>query len=301
MHMGTLVTLTAVAPSKAMAQAVMTAGFHEVKRLEQLLSTWIPESEVSRVNAAAGQTPVQVSRETLELVTRSLEMARLTEGGFNIAIGPAVELWNISERQHIPSETELERLRPLVDWTSIQIDQKAHTIFLPRVGMRIDVGGIGKGYAADRTVEVMKQAGATGGVVALSGDIKAFGSLPEAPGFPVGIKHPRQEDAVLAMIDLKDEAISTAGDYERFFDDHGIRYHHILDPATLYPARGCQSVTVIAEEGTVADGLDTGIFVLGPERGMALVERLPGVEAVIVDQDGHMTVSSGLRTRLRQP
>jgi thiamine biosynthesis lipoprotein len=196
---------------------------------------------------------------------------------------------------------ELEQLKPLVDWARIQVDETAHTIYLPRAGMRIDVGGIGKGYAADRAAEAMKKAGALGGVVALSGDIKTFGSLPDALGFPVGIKHPRQDGAVLAIIDLKDEAISTAGDYERFFEQDGIRYHHILDPQTLEPARGCQSVTVIASEGTVADGLDTGIFVLGPERGMALVERLPDVEAVIVDRDGRMTVSSGLRSRLRQP
>jgi len=118
-------------------------------------------------------------------------------------------------------------------------------------------------------------------------------------GFPVGIRHPREEGTVLATLDLKDEAISTAGDYERYFERDGIRYHHILDPVTLLPARQCQSVTIIAKEGTIADGLDTGIFVLGPERGMALVERLPDVEAVIVDDRGRMTVSSGLRARLR--
>lgn len=301
MHMGTVVSITAVASTEAVAQAAIVAGFQEIKRLERLLSTWIAESELSRVNAEAGRRPVSVSRETMELVARSLAMARLTEGGFNIAVGPAVEAWSVTERQHIPTAVELEQLKPLVDWTVIQVNEDARTIFLPRKGMRIDVGGIGKGYAADRATEAMQKAGASGGVVALSGDIKTFGSLPEAEGFPVGIKHPRQEGAVLAIVDLKDEAISTAGDYERFFEQDGIRYHHILDPHTLEPARRCQSVSVIAKEGTVADGLDTGIFVLGPERGMALVERLPDVEAVIVDSGGRMTVSSGLRKRLRQP
>ena len=119
--------------------------------------------------------------------------------------------------------------------------------------------------------------------------------------FPVGIQHPRQDRAVLAWIDLQDEAISTAGDYERFFEREGIRYHHILDPRTLQPARSCQSVTVIAREGVWADGLDTGIFVMGPERGMELVEQLPDVEAIIVDQDGHLLVSSGLKHRIRLP
>ena len=141
----------------------------------------------------------------------------------------------------------------------------------------------------------------TPSVVALSGDIKTFGDLPGMSGFPAGIRHPRDEGALAADIDLRNEAISTAGDYERYFERNGVRYHHILDPVTLEPARRCQSVTVIASEGTVADGLDTGIFVLGPERGMALVEQLPDVEAVIIDADGRMTVSSGLRERLRYP
>lgn len=301
MHMGTLVTITAVSPDKNVGNRAMRAAFDEIKRLEQLLSTWRSDSELSRVNQEAGRRPVQVSPETLELVIRSLELGRLTQGGFNIALGPAIDAWSITERQRIPDDGELQRLKPLVDWTSIHIDKKLQTIYLPREGMRIDVGGIGKGYSADRAVEEMKRAGATGGSVALSGDIKTFGLLPDRKGFPVGIRHPREEGALIAMLDLKDEAVSTAGDYERFFERDGIRYHHILDPHTLQPARACQSVTVIAKEGTMADGLDTGIFVLGPEQGMALVERLPGIEAIIIDQEGKITVSSGLRDRLRTP
>ncbi|ULA63772.1 MAG: FAD:protein FMN transferase [Nitrospira sp.] len=301
MHMGTVVSITAVAADTTAAQAAIEAGFHEIKRLEQLLSTWIATSELSQVNAAAGRGPVSVGQETLALVLRSLEMVGLTDGGFNIAIGPAVEAWSVTERERIPTQEELRALKPLVDWSAIQVDRQAHTIFLPKPGMRIDVGGIGKGYAADRAVEVMRKMGAQGGVVALSGDIKTFGDLPGMSGFPVGIRHPRQDDALIATIDLKDEAISTAGDYERYFELQGIRYHHILDPQSLEPARKCQSVTVIASEGTVADGLDTGIFVLGPERGMELVERLPGVEAVIIDDRGRTAVSSGLKTRVRYP
>lgn len=301
MHMGTLVTITAVASDRDVGNRSIQAAFNEIRRLEQLLSTWRSDSELSRVNIEAGHQPVQVSSETWELVSRSLEIARVTHGGFNIALGPAIEAWSVTEGQHIPDERALEQLKPLVDWTSLHLDKKAGTIYLPRKGMHLDVGGIGKGYAADRAVEVMKQAGVKGGVVALSGDIKAFGVLPERTGFPVGIRHPREEGTLIGIIDLQDEAISTAGDYERFFERDGIRYHHILDPQTLQPARGCQSVTVIAKEGTTADGLDTGIFVLGPEEGMALVERLPDVEAIIVDANGKMMVSSGLRDRLRTP
>jgi thiamine biosynthesis lipoprotein len=212
-----------------------------------------------------------------------------------------VDAWNVIEGRYIPTKSELEALLPLVNLTSVQVDVRAQTIFLEKVGTRIDVGGIGKGYAADQAVMAMKKAGALAGVVALSGDIKTFGQLPGGRKFPVGIQHPRKEGEVLVFIDLEDEAISTAGDYERFFERDGVRYHHILDPKTLQPARNCQSATVIAREGIWADGLDTGIFVMGVESGMSLVESLPGVEAIIVDHEGSVHVSSGLRDRIRKP
>ncbi len=298
MLMGTLVQITVVAPSEAQAQAAATAGFQEIRRLEDLLSTWIPTSELSRVNDAAGQEPVVVSPDTLLIVQRSLDIARMTNGGFNIAIGPAVQAWSVTEQQRVPSERELAAVLPLIDLAQVHLNGNAGTIFLARPGMRVDVGGIGKGFAADRAVAVMQRVGAIAGVVALSGDIKTFGRMPDGHPFAFGIQHPRKEGALLARLDLQDEAISTAGDYERFFERAGIRYHHILDPTTLQPARGCQSVTIVATEGVMADGLDTGIFVMGPEAGMALIEQLPGVEGVIVDSEGRVLVSSGLKGRL---
>jgi len=301
MHMGTLVTITAVAKNEAVAQAATTAGFAEIHRLEELLSTWIPASELSRVNTSAGVMPVSVSPETLAVVQNALQVAEMTNGGFNIAIGPAVDAWNVIGSQRIPTESELDELRPLVNLQAVHADVRAQTIFLEKSGMRIDVGGIGKGYAADQAAEALRKAGAVAGVVALSGDIKTFGRLPDGKLFPIGIQHPRQDGSVLVWIDLQDEAISTAGDYERFFERDGVRYHHILDPRTLQPARGCQSVTVIAREGVWADGLDTGIFVMGAELGMRLVETLPDVEAIIVDADGRLLVSSGLKQRIRMP
>jgi thiamine biosynthesis lipoprotein len=301
MQMGTVVKITAVARSESIAQAAATAGFAEIHRLEELLSTWIPTSELSRVNTSAGKLPVSVSLETMTVVQSAIQAAEMTQGGFNIAIGPAVDAWNVIEGRRIPTEPELEALRPLIDLMSVHVNAGDRTIFLEKTGMRIDVGGIGKGYAADQAVMAMKKAGALAGVVALSGDIKTFGQLPAGKKFSVGIQHPRKEGEVLVFIDLEDEAISTAGDYERFFERDGIRYHHILDPKTLQPARNCQSVTVIAREGIWADGLDTGIFVMGVELGMLLVEALPDVEAVIVDHEGLVHVSTGLRDRIRKP
>jgi thiamine biosynthesis lipoprotein len=299
MHMGTLVSITAVGRGNDEANEAISAGFQEIKRLEQLLSTWIPSSELSKVNAAAGKSAVKVSLETLVVVRKSLQVAEMTEGAFNIAIGPAVNAWNVSAEPRLPTSEELAALKPLVDLQYVHTDVWERTIHLEKPGMRIDVGGIGKGYAADQAVTVMKKAGALAGVVALSGDIKTFGRLPDGAAFPVGIRHPRKDGEIFAEIKLQDEAISTAGDYERFFDKDGVRYHHILDPNTLQPARGCQSVSVIAKEGIWADGLDTGIFVLGAERGMELVEQLEDVEAIIVDGQGHVLVSSGLRSRVR--
>jgi thiamine biosynthesis lipoprotein len=301
MHMGTLVRITSVSADEATAQSAVAAGFSEIHRLELLLSTWIPTSELSQVNASAGVRPVRVSPETLTVVRRAIQVGEMTNGGFDVVIGPAVEAWSVTERQHLPTEAELQALHALVDPHDVHTDVWERSIYLEKPGMRIDVGGIGKGYAADQAVDAMRKAGAIAGVVALSGDIKTFGRLPGGKAFPVGVQHPRREGAVLAWIDLQDEAISTAGDYERYFERDGVRYHHILDPETLQPARGCQSVTVVAREGVWADGLDTGIFVLGPERGMALVEHLQDVEAIIVDQDGHMLVSSGLKDRIRLP
>lgn len=301
MQMGTLVSITVVARNEAVAQAAATAGFAEIRRLEELLSTWISTSELSRVNASAGIKPIHVSTETLTVVHRAMQAAEMTDGGFNIAIGPAVGAWSVIDGQRIPEESELDALRPLVDLRAVHVDVRKQTIYLDKAGMRIDVGGIGKGYAADQAVEALRRAGAIAGVVALSGDIKTFGRLPGGKKFPVGIQHPRKDGSVLAWIDLEDEAISTAGDYERFFERDGVRYHHILDPHTLRPARRCQSVTVVAREGIWADGLDTGIFVMGVESGMQLVEALPDVEAIIVDVEGHVHVSSGLRNRIRTP
>jgi FAD:protein FMN transferase len=298
MLMGTLVFVTAVAADEEVAQQAAQSAFAEIRRLEELLSTWISTSELSKVNDAAGRAPVPIAADTLYVLDRSLEVARLTDGGFNVVIGPAVRRWNVTEQTDVPTRSELERVRPLIDLSALSLDTSKSTAFLARPGMQVDVGGIAKGFAADRAVEAMQTAGAVAGVVALSGDIKTFGRMPDGQAFLFGLQHPRREGELLGSIELRDEAISTAGDYERYFERDGIRYHHILDPTTLEPARDCQSVTVIAKEGILADGLDTGIFVMGSRRGMELIERLPDVEGVIVDREGQIHVSSGLKGRL---
>lgn len=296
--MGTMVEITAVAPTEAIAQGALSTGFHEIRRLEELLSTWIETSELSRVNQAAGQAPVPVGAETFELLSRALQVADYTEGGFNIAIGPVVQLWKVTESSRIPSAIELEIARQFIDYHLIRLDPNRRTVFLEKPGMRIDVGGIGKGYAAERAAAAMRGIGATGGLVALSGDFRVFGRRADGTTWPVGIQHPRAPGKILASLESTEEAVSTSGDYERFFIKDGVRYHHILDPRTLHPARLCQSVTIVGPDATLADALATGVFVMGPVRGLALVERL-GLGAVIVDAGGKVTVSARLRERVK--
>ena len=180
--MGTMVEIRAVAPTELIAQAALSAGFQEIRRLEALLSTWIETSELSKVNAAAGLEPVSVSEETFALLRKALEVADFTEGGFNIAIGPAVRLWNIPEAPRIPSDMELEIAAQYVDYHDVHLDPTRRTVFLEKPGMRIDVGGIAKGFAAEKAAAVMREVGALGGLVAVSGDFRAFGK--RADGTP---------------------------------------------------------------------------------------------------------------------
>jgi FAD:protein FMN transferase len=296
--MGTIADITAVAPTEAIAQDAITAGFHEIRRLEQLLSTWIKTSELSRVNAAAGRDPVAVSPETFALLARAVEIGNLTGGAFDITVGPAVRLWKVTEAARVPTRMELAIAAQYVDYRLLQLDKTQQSAFLEKPGMQIDIGGIGKGYAAEHAAAVMREAGASGGLIGIAGDFRIFGRRADGTAWPVGIQHPRRPNEILATLESVDEAISTSGDYERFFFKDGIRYHHILDPRTLRPARLCQSVTIVAADATTADGLATGVFVMGPERGLALVEQL-GIAALIVDANGGVTISSRLRNRVR--
>src|SRR5438876_9078647 len=209
--MGTLAELTAVAPSDALAQAALTAGFQEIRQLETMLSTWIESSDLSRVNQSAGREPVGVSGETFELLRRAMEFAEYTEGAFNIAIGPAVRLWNIPEAPRIPSAMELEVAAQNVDYHRIHLDQTRRAVFLEKPGMRIDIGGIGKGFAAEKAAAVMRENGATGGVVAVAGDFRVFGRRADSTAWPIGIQHPPEPRQILAHLDANDYAVPPSG------------------------------------------------------------------------------------------
>ncbi|MBI5181380.1 MAG: FAD:protein FMN transferase [Nitrospirae bacterium] len=305
--MGTEMEITVVSADEKKAYTAIDAAFAEISRIEQLMSTYIPESQISRINSAAGKKAVKVDAELLRLIKRAIEYAEMTEGGFNIAVGPLIKLWKVAEGGNIPGSEEIKRAKEIVNYKDIIIDEKQGAIFLIKNGMSIDLGGIAKGYASDMAKEALEKKGIKAGIIAVAGDINAFGKKPDtlsggkAGRWRIGIRHPRKKDAFIGIIELEDEAVSTSGDYERFFIKDGKRYHHIIDPKTGEPADKCQSVTIVAKEAVATDALSTGIFVMGPKKGIYLVERLKGIEAVIVDAKGNVEFSSGLKGRIEIP
>lgn len=292
--MDTVVTITAVGPKEDVEKAI-DATFSEIERLEALMSGFKEGSDVDRINKSAGIRPVKVDKDVLKVILKAIEISEMTNGAFDITIGPLSNLWGFGVKEnYIPTDNEIKKLLSLVAYKQLKIDDSKSEVFLRKKGMMIDLGGIAKGYAADKAVEVLKSKGIKAGIVAVAGDIRVFGRRHDGKPWHIGIKHPREKDRVFATIDLEDSSISTSGDYERSFIKDEIRYHHILDPQNGYPAKGCQSVTIISREGVMVDALATSVFVLGPEKGMELIEAKEGIEGIIVDSKGEVTISFGL-------
>ena len=296
--MDTIVTITVVAEDEEEAGAAIEKGLDELRRLEGLLNFFSEKSEITRINRNAGLGPVKVSEETFEVVRRAVEVSEETGGAFDITVGRLTGLYDF-HKKILPSEEEIREALRFVNFRDIILDSKAGTVFLRKKGMVVDTGGIAKGFAADRVVAVLKGLGIKAALVAVAGDIRGYGLKPDGTPWKVGIKDPRGgKDDLIAVLSLKDSAISTSGDYERFFIRDGVRYHHLLDPATGHPARGLRSVTVIAPEGVLTDSLATALFIAGPERGMGIIRRL-GFDAVMVDEAGKIIMTEGLKDRLR--
>ena len=296
----TLVTITVVSRSESRAKKAMDAAYRELDRVGRLLNFYSEDSELSRINRNAGIAPVKVSPETLDVIAAAVRAGEETEGGFDVTVGPLVKLWDFTKKT-IPTQERIEEAKSLVGYRHIIVDRQAGTVFLDRKGMQIDLGGIIKGYAADRAVSVLRQQGMENGIVAVAGDIRLFGRQPDGKPWHVGIQHPRPEGdeaALLATLDLNDGAISTSGDYQRYFIENGIRYHHLLNPATGFPQDLCRSVTVIAPAAADTDAFATGIFIMGPEKGLATLERL-GMDGVIVDTTGQVLMTKGIKEKVK--
>ena len=299
--MGSTLHLTAWTNDQPGVEKAFEEVFAEFTRLEKLMSTWMPNSDVQRVNHTAGVQPVQVSADVRDVLKTARQISEWTDGKFDVTFGALSGLWKFDHDQDnvVPDMREVRRRLPLVDYRAIQINDVAGTVFLARKGMSIHLGGIGKGYAIDRGVNVLRTRGVRDFMIQDGGDIYVAG-LKDGRPWRLGIQDPRDAaNRIFAELDLSDGTFSTSGDYERFFLKDGRRYHHMLDPSTGEPARGARSVTIVANRGVIADGLSTGVFILGPEKGMALIEKLPDVEGVIVSDKNEVLISSGLKGRVR--
>jgi len=298
--MGTDVTITVVARSYEEGETAIEAGMAELRRLDAMMSLYKDDSEITRVNLAAGKSPVKVSPEMIEVVEHAAEISKLSGGAFDVTIGPLVVLWQMRLKEgKTPTDEEIARVRPLVNYLDIVIDKKASTIFLKKPGMIMDFGGM-KGYTADRVASLFKKRGINNAIIAVAGDIWVLGHREDGKPWRIGVQHPRDHDKTLAVLELSDKYISTSGDYERFVIKENKRYHHIIDPRTGKPSTGTISATLIGDEGATIDPLTKVPFILGPEYGMKIVKNL-GAEAIIVDDHGKVFVTDGIKNLLDQP
>ena len=298
--MGTDVTITVVSRSAEEGDAAIEAGMAELRRLDAMMSLYKDTSEITRVNLAAGKSAVKVSPEMIELVERAASISQLSSGVFDVTVGPLVVLWQMRLKEGtVPTDEEIALVRPLVNFRNIVVDKKASTLFLRKTGMIMDFGGM-KGYMADRTAEVIKKHGIKDAVIAVAGDIWVLGHRDDGKAWRIGVQHPREHDKTLAVLDLSDQYVTTSGDYERFVIKEKKRYHHIIDPRTGKPSHGVISATIIGTKGAVIDPLAKVPFILGPDAGLKIVKKL-GAEAIVVDDQGRVFMTDGIKNLLDQP
>jgi thiamine biosynthesis lipoprotein len=290
--MGTRVAVQLWSADPELAVRAIDAVMDDMRRTDELMSTYKPESQLSQVNAHAFERPVKVDKDIIDVVEKALEYSRLSDGAFDVTYASVGYLYDYRAHVH-PSQAQIDAALPSVDYRQLKVDRKADTIRFLKRGMRIDLGGIAKGWAVDRGVEILRGLGIEHAMVNAGGDTRLLGDRLGKPWI-VGIRDPRKDNAVVTRIPLQDEAISTSGDYERFFEEGGVRYHHILVPGTGRSPGLVRSVTVIGPTATHTDGLTKPIFILGVERGMEFVRRVKDVEAVIVDNEGRIYYSPGL-------
>jgi thiamine biosynthesis lipoprotein len=294
--MGTDLRIQVEGRSAAELDRAIEEAIAEVRRVEDLMTDW-RASPLSTLNDSAGGGPVAVPVELAALVARSLEMAELTGGAFDPTFASAGKLWDFKrEPPVVPGDAEIAEALAHVGHARVEVDPELSTVALP-AGTRLGLGGIAKGYGVDRALDVLRRHGIANAIVKAGGDMKVLG-LERGKPWEIAIKHPRDRERALAVLKVSNVCVSTSGDYERFFEIDGRRYHHILDPRTGKPSEGCIAATVVAPNSEYADALATALCVLGPEAGLELVERLPRVEAIVVAMDGSVSASSGLRDSL---
>jgi thiamine biosynthesis lipoprotein len=290
--MGTRVYVELWADDEAQGDAAIEAVMADMKRIDELMSHYKPESQLSQINARAAKEPVQVDPELFDLIKRSLYFSQITEGAFDITYASVGHLYNFPEHIH-PSEAQIKAALPAVNYKNLRLDPVHHSVRFEHEGMRIGLGGIGKGYAVDHGIGILQARGIQHAVVTAGGDTRIIGDHRGRP-WVVAIRHPDDANKVVTRIPLSDSAMSTSGDYERYFDENGIRYHHIIDPHTGHSASKVRSATILGPTATETDGMSKTAFVLGPEKALEIINRFPQYDAVFVCPDGKVLYSNGL-------
>ena len=316
LSMGTVFEVSAYVANKYEAEKVFNDVFKEINRLDYLMSNYKEESELSEINKNAASEPTTCDNELAYVIEQSLQYSDITDGAFDITIGPLMKKWGFFKEQgRIPDKEELESVLESVSYKNIIIEEKVKkslfrdpsivkTISFRNSGTQIDLGGIGKGNAVDMATRVLKGNGINSALINFAGNIYAYGAPPEKDSWVIGLQHPRKNEGLLGSFDIRDKAVSTSGDYEKFFTIDGERYSHIIDPRTGNPVKDIVSVTIVTDSATRADALSTGVFVLGLDKGMDLIEKLSDVEGIIIYEDADSKLftktSSGMQALFRR-
>lgn len=295
--MGTRFELTAIGESQAQAAYAVQKGIEEIQRIEAMISSWQADSQTSKINQAAGQQAVEVDQELFDLIQRSIKVSNLTQGAFDISFAGIEKLYEFDRAEkELPVEEELQNSIAKINYENILLDPENKTVFLKKEGMRIGFGAIGKGYAANKAMMVMKQLeGIKGGLVNASGDLIAWGESGKKNGWPIQISDPKDINKTLGWLNIQNSSIVTSGDYEKYFTNNGKRYAHIINPKTGLPTTGIKSVSIICADAELGDALATSVFVLGEVAGIHLINRLKNVEALIVNDEDDLISSKNLK------
>lgn len=286
--MGTIVEITVAHRSEEQARTAINAAMAEFRRIDELVSSYKPGSVISRVNQVGSSRKVSVGEEVFRLLRDAVAISAASEGAFDSTIWPVYRLWGFDQGGKVPSPDMIADKLNLVGYQNLDFDDYGYSVGYKIKGMGLDLGATAKGWAVDRAMEILLSHGVRNAIVDAGGDLRVIGARPGKEFWRIGIRHPRDPGGVILTFELNDAAIVTSGDYERFFVADGVRYHHILDPATGQPARGCQSVTVLAPTAAEADSCATAAFVLGPEKGIAFLRSRSGVRGVIIGSDGRL-------------
>ena len=297
--MGNRFELSVVSDSEKWAHEKIDEGISEIQRIEKLLTTFSDDSETNQVNNNAGIMPMQVSRETFDLINRSIRISEITQGAFDITYGSIDKrLWNFDKNMtSLPDKETAKKMVRLINFRNVILDKENCTVFLKEEGMRIGFGGIGKGYAAERARQVMKEAGVDSGVVNASGDLTAWGLQPNGKPWTIGIVNPDAKDEVFSYMSVTDMAVATSGNYEKYIVIDGKKYSHTINPRTGLPITGIKSVTIITTNAEIADAMATPVMIMGIETGLDMINQIKDIEAVIIDDHNRLYTSKNIHIK----